>query len=114
MKWRAEESEERANVVDDDGSTSSIGKVSAPRREDVGASPALERDEGGMWRRSHSECPAMCICNMLLSSLCHAELLKADWPGRDGWVGFGQPGRKFVQKPKCVTFNLPGFKCFII
>lgn len=34
---------------------------------------------------SHYECPAMCICNMLLSSLCHAELLKSDW--LEGWMG---------------------------
>lgn len=27
----------------------------------------------------------MCICNMLLSSLCHAELLKSDW--LEGWMG---------------------------
>lgn len=27
----------------------------------------------------------MCICNMLLSSLCHAELLKSDW--LEGWIG---------------------------
>lgn len=101
VKWRAEESDNRANVVNDDCSTSSIGKVSAHRKDDVEANPALECYEGGMWRCSHSECPAMCICNMLLSSLCHAELLKADWPGQDGWVGFGQ---EVCPKPKMCHF----------
>lgn len=41
--------------------------------------------KGEMWQCSHSECPAMCICNMLLSSLCHAKLLKSDW--LEGWMG---------------------------
>lgn len=39
--------------------------------------------KGEMWQCS--ECPAMCICNMLLSSLCHAKLLKSDW--LEGWMG---------------------------
>lgn len=52
---------------------------------------------------SHSECPAMCICNMLLSSLCHAELLKSDW--LEGWPGvffFWQAGAVF-RLSSCVT-----------
>lgn len=33
----------------------------------------------GVRSQTESECPAMCICNMLFSLLCHAELLKSDW-----------------------------------
>lgn len=40
----------------------------------------------------HSECTAMCICNMLLSSLCHAELLNLS--RLEGWMRVGglEPG----------------------
>lgn len=65
--------------------------------------------EGEMWQCSHSECPAMCICNMLLSSLCHAELLKSDW--LEGWTGgfSGRQARMFTLHSDDQTLNMLWF-----
>lgn len=63
--------------------------------------------EGEMWQCSHSECPAMCICNMLLSSLCHAELLKSDWlEGLDGRVSGRQARMLFTLHSDYQTLNM--------
>lgn len=61
---------------------------------------------------SHCECRAVCICNMLLSSLSHAELLKSDW--LEGWMpGFGQDGgQQFIIS--FLTPNQPGIKTCLI
>lgn len=75
------EAEKRARVrrvvVLEGGRGISVGEAKGIIRK-TGGNPSEHR-EGG-WRqtlqqRSLYECPALCICNMLLSSLCHAELL---------------------------------------
>lgn len=49
---------------------------------------------------SHYECHTVRICNMLLSSLCHAELLKSDWL-EGGWQGVGRKeGNTFIKAAK--------------